>query len=143
MRYYNQLSIEDRSLIQTQLAIGFKPTWIAKVLGRSVSTITRELHRNCWTSGDIKCGQRELIADLMARFCASQRKVCSLIGLSRSSWHYQSIALESSALQMRIKEITDTRRHYGDGRVHVMLKRESWKTITNGYIVCIKKWIYH
>lgn len=57
MGNYNQLSIEDRCLIQTQLAIGFKPTWIAKVLGRSVSTITRELHRNGWTSSDIKRGR--------------------------------------------------------------------------------------
>jgi putative transposase len=67
------------------------------------------------------------MADLMARFCASQRKVCSLIGLSRSSWHYQSIARDSSALQVRSKEITDTRKHYGYRRVHVMLKREGWK----------------
>lgn len=63
----------------------------------------------------------------MARFRASQRKVCRLIGLSRSSWHYQSIARDSSALQMRIKEITDTRKHYGYRRVHVMLRREGWK----------------
>lgn len=71
--------------------------------------------------------KRGLIADLMARFGASQRKICSLIGLSRSSWHYQSIARDSSALQMRIKEITETRRHYGYRRVNVMLKREGWK----------------
>lgn len=63
----------------------------------------------------------------MARFRASQRKVCRLIGLSRSSWHYQSIARDSSALQMRIKEITDTRKHYGYRRVHIMLRREGWK----------------
>jgi len=57
MGNYNQLSIEERSLIQTQLTIGFKPTWIAKVLGRSVSTITRELQRNGWVSADVKRGR--------------------------------------------------------------------------------------
>lgn len=65
--------------------------------------------------------------DLIERFRVSQRKVCRLIRLSRSSWHYESIARDSSALQMRIKEITDTRQYYGYRRVHVMLRREGWK----------------
>lgn len=63
----------------------------------------------------------------MDRFRASQRKACLLIGLSRSSWCYQSIARDSTALSMRIKEITDTRPHYGYQRVYVMLRREGWR----------------
>ncbi|WP_411727473.1 hypothetical protein [Methyloglobulus sp.] len=41
MEKYQQLSIEERSLVQTQLALGFKPSWMAGSLGRTVST-TRE-----------------------------------------------------------------------------------------------------
>lgn len=63
----------------------------------------------------------------MERFRASQRKACQLIGLSRSSWCYRSVARDSSALSMRIKEITDTRPHYGYQRVYVMLRREGWR----------------
>ena len=48
MEKYKQLSMEEHSLIQTQLTWGFKPSWIALSLGRSVSTITRELKRNNW-----------------------------------------------------------------------------------------------
>lgn len=48
MGKYKRLSIEERSLIQTQLTLGFKPSWIAEDLGRSVSTVTRELRRNGW-----------------------------------------------------------------------------------------------
>ena len=48
MGNYKQLSIEERSVIQTQLTLGFKPSWIAVELGRSVSTIIRELRRNGW-----------------------------------------------------------------------------------------------
>jgi IS30 family transposase len=48
MGKYKQLSIEERSLIQTQLTMGFNPSWIAKGLGRPVSTITRELQRDGW-----------------------------------------------------------------------------------------------
>jgi IS30 family transposase len=48
MGNYKQLSIEERSVIQAQLTLGFKPSWIAAELGRSVSTIIRELRRNGW-----------------------------------------------------------------------------------------------
>ncbi|PKO42869.1 MAG: IS30 family transposase, partial [Betaproteobacteria bacterium HGW-Betaproteobacteria-22] len=48
MGKYKQLSIEERSVIQAQLTLGFKPSWIAVGLGRSVSTILRELNRNGW-----------------------------------------------------------------------------------------------
>ena len=48
MGNYKQLSIEERSVIQAQLTLGFKPSWIAVGLGRSVSTISRELRRNGW-----------------------------------------------------------------------------------------------
>ena len=50
MEKYKQLSMEERSLIQSQLTLGFKPSWIALSLGRSVSTITRELKRNSWVN---------------------------------------------------------------------------------------------
>jgi putative transposase len=47
--------------------------------------------------------------------------------LSPTVYRYQSIAADSTALQMRIKEITQTRVHYGYRRVHVLLKREGFK----------------
>jgi putative transposase len=40
---------------------------------------------------------------------------------------YQSAARDNTALVMRMKEITQTRVHYGYRRVHVMLKREGFK----------------
>ncbi len=48
MEKYKQLSMEELRLIQTQLTMDFKPSWIANSLGRPVSTVTRELHRNGW-----------------------------------------------------------------------------------------------
>jgi len=45
---YKQLSLEERTMIQTQLSLGFKPGWIAQELGRSASTLSRELKRNGW-----------------------------------------------------------------------------------------------
>ena len=47
-KHYKQLNLEERTLIQTQLSMGFKPAQIARELGRSASTICRELKRNGW-----------------------------------------------------------------------------------------------
>jgi putative transposase len=47
--------------------------------------------------------------------------------MSRSLYRYQSVRQEASALVMRIKEIANTRVHYGYRRVHVMLRREGWQ----------------
>ena len=45
---YKQLNLEERTMIQTQLSMGFKPGRIARELGRSASTLSRELKRNDW-----------------------------------------------------------------------------------------------
>src|SRR4030066_900045 len=47
-KIYQQLSIEERTMIQTQLGMGIKPAAIAVWLNRSASTLSRELHRNGW-----------------------------------------------------------------------------------------------
>ena len=55
------------------------------------------------------------------------RKACAAIQLSRVVYLYQSVARDNTALVMRMKEITQTRVHYGYRRVHVMLKREGFQ----------------
>ncbi len=45
---YKQITLSDRTLIQTQLQQGFSPAMIAESLGRHRSSITRELARNGW-----------------------------------------------------------------------------------------------
>ncbi len=47
-KIYKQLSIEERTMIQTQLSMGYKPGRIAQELGRSAGTLSRELKRNGW-----------------------------------------------------------------------------------------------
>lgn len=48
-KIYTQLSLEERTMIHTQLEMGLKPTAIAMGLNRSASTLSRELRRNGWT----------------------------------------------------------------------------------------------
>ena len=45
---YKPLSLEERTMIQAQLSMGIKPGQIAQALGRSASTLSRELKRNGW-----------------------------------------------------------------------------------------------
>lgn len=42
---HDQLSIEERTMIQTQLEMGIEPAAIAKSINRSASTVSRELRR--------------------------------------------------------------------------------------------------
>jgi len=63
----------------------------------------------------------------MQRFGASQRRTCALLKLSRTVYRYRSVARDQSALEMRIKEITEVRVHCGAPRVYVMLRREGWR----------------
>lgn len=53
---YSQLSVEERTMIQTQLEMGVKPAAIALGLNRSASTLSRELRRNGWVRAKAGCG---------------------------------------------------------------------------------------
>lgn len=50
-----------------------------------------------------------------------------MVGLARSSHHYQSTKDEQAALRMRLKELAATRVHYGYRRFHILLRREGWE----------------
>jgi putative transposase len=63
----------------------------------------------------------------MQRFGASQRQALRIVSMSASLYRYRSVARDASGLKLRIKEITDTRVHYGYRRVHVLLRREGYK----------------
>lgn len=68
--------------------------------------------------------RREWVPELIRRFGCSQRNALRVVGMSTSVYRYQPVKRDESVLKMRIKEITQTRVHYGYRRVHVMLRRE-------------------
>lgn len=67
------------------------------------------------------------MALLRDRFGVSERRACKVMSISRSSLTYVAKARDCSALRMRIREITQSRIHYGCERVFVMLRREGWR----------------
>lgn len=60
----------------------------------------------------------------MQRFGCSQRNALRVVKMSASTYLYKPVKKDESVLKLRIKEITDTRVHYGYRRVHVLLRRE-------------------
>jgi putative transposase len=60
----------------------------------------------------------------MQRFGCSERNALRIVCMSASTYRYTSTKRDESALKLRIKEITNTRVHYGYRRVHILLRRE-------------------
>ncbi len=56
----------------------------------------------------------------------SIRRACRVLLLDTSTFHYTSRRPDQAALKERIKDICETRVHYGYRRVHVVLRREGW-----------------
>ncbi|WP_164722144.1 hypothetical protein [Xanthomonas vasicola] len=58
---------------------------------------------------------------------AYERRALRIAAMSRSAFSYKTEARDCSAIRLRMREITQTRIHYGCERVLVMLRRERWR----------------
>jgi putative transposase len=65
-----------------------------------------------------------MVPELMQCFGCSQRNALRVVKMSTSTYLYKAVKKDESVLKLRIKEITQTRVHYGYRRVHVLLRRE-------------------
>ena len=57
----------------------------------------------------------------------SIRRACRVFLFDTSSYHYTSRRSGQAELELRIRDICQTRVRYGYRRVHVLLRREGWK----------------
>ena len=94
---YNQLSIEERTLVQTQLSIGMKPAEIAEGLKRSASTLSRELRRNDWVRPKtqrsrgrplVSGSYRAAAAHLRAHACTIKPRIEKRLRPGTALWHH-------------------------------------------------------
>ena len=94
---YKQLSIEERTLIQTQLSIGMKPAEIAEGLKRSASTLSRELRRNDWVRPKtqrsrgrplVSGSYRAAAAHLRAHACRIKPRIEKRLRPGTALWHH-------------------------------------------------------
>src|SRR6516164_5131630 len=63
---------------------------------------------------------------MRAEWSVSIRRACRVIELDTSTYHYKSRRPGQASLELRIREICQTRVRYGYRRVHIHLRREGW-----------------
>ncbi len=64
---------------------------------------------------------------IIERFGLSVRKACKMIGLSRTSFCYKTVAKpDEDVIRKRLRKLAETRRRFGCPRLHVMLRREGF-----------------
>lgn len=70
--------------------------------------------------------KRDVVKHLHEHFGQSYRKLCILVGLSRSSWHYQPQPDTNGPIRQRLRELADERKRWGYRRLHYLLRREGF-----------------
>ena len=71
--------------------------------------------------------KREEAATMKICYQVSERRVCRVLSLSRTSCRYLSVADEQVALRIRIKDLAYARASYGYRRLYILLQREGWR----------------
>jgi len=64
---------------------------------------------------------------LRACYEVSERRICQVLDLARSSCRYYSRADEQAALRIRLRDLAYARASYGYRRLHILLQREGWR----------------
>ena len=70
--------------------------------------------------------KRKLVDEVRSEWGVSIRRACRVFLIDTSTYHYKSRRSGQADLELRIKEICQTRVRYGYRRVHVLLRREGW-----------------
>ncbi len=71
--------------------------------------------------------RREAIAHLRGSLGVSERRACSMIAADRTSVRYWSRRSDDAVLRLRLRELAQQRRRFGDRRLHILLLREGVK----------------
>ena len=70
---------------------------------------------------------RKLVDGFLVDWGVSIRRACQALRFDTSSYHYKSRRTGQAGLELRIREICETRVRYGYRRIHVLLRREGWQ----------------
>ena len=69
--------------------------------------------------------KRKAVRHLQERFGQSQRRLCRLVGLALSSWHYKPQPDRKGPVRQRLREFAGERRRcWGYRQMHEVLRRE-------------------
>ena len=56
----------------------------------------------------------------------SERRACRVLGHTRSTQRYQSVADRQDGLRVRLRDLAGSRLSWGYRRLYVLLRREGW-----------------
>jgi putative transposase len=70
--------------------------------------------------------KREAAGLIRQELGLSERRSCTVLGVSRSLLQYTPRPDRNGALRVRLNELAEQRRRFGSPRLHVLLKREGW-----------------
>src|SRR3954453_16045414 len=68
--------------------------------------------------------RREAVAHLQSAFEVSERRVCAVLGVDRTSFRYRSSRPADAAVRARLRELAAVRRRFGYRRLLVLMRRE-------------------
>ena len=68
--------------------------------------------------------RHQVVEYIMGHYAISRRRACRLCSQPRSMEYYRSRKDPRTALQLRMRELAQTRVRYGYRRIHVLLRRE-------------------
>jgi putative transposase len=71
--------------------------------------------------------KRAVVGFFRTGFRVSERRACRLAGVARSSYRYRTVAVDQTALRLRLRDLAATRVRYGYRRLHILLRREGWR----------------
>ncbi|MBK9215815.1 MAG: IS3 family transposase [Chloracidobacterium sp.] len=90
-------------------------------------TLDKQMLQDVLKKSVLKAGERKkLVRKLLDAYRISERKVCSVMMVSRTVLHYVGHRRDDQAIRQRIREIAETRVRYGFDRIHILLRREGW-----------------
>jgi putative transposase len=70
--------------------------------------------------------KRAVVPFFRVGFRVSERRACRLAGVARSRERSRSVAIDQTALRLRLRDLAATRVRYGYRRLHILLRREGW-----------------
>jgi putative transposase len=71
--------------------------------------------------------KRAVVRYFRVGFRVSERRACRVAGIPRSSCRYRSVAVDQTALRLRLRDLAATRVRYGYRRLYILLRREGWR----------------
>ena len=68
--------------------------------------------------------KRKTVKHLQEHFGQSRRRICKVVGLSPSTWHYRLKPDDNPTIRERLRELAGERRRWGYRKMHEILRRE-------------------